>query len=773
MNLVRNNPLVIVGASYSLGILLTAHSGTNRQLVLLLVWALLMVGLMGFQQLKRVYIFFCVLALFLSFFSFQVIWKAQYEADPLVQSVSQHRIMEGRLLNKRILSSGDNLLELDRVKVKDSKGIWHSSQGRLQVIVESGGDYRTGTVLGMGGTIYLPAPKRNPGGLDMKKILLQQRIYARVYVKEDEIKVMGYEKPLFFHALRQRYVTAIDDSIPQPYSSVLQALLLGMQDHLDGEIRDGFQKAGLNHILAISGLHIGFISLFVWGILNILPSRVSRFLIFTFFIITYALLAGSRPPVLRASIFTILTAGSTFWQIKSFPLNNLGLTFLIMLIINPYQLWGVGFQLSFVITSFLILGYPVITRMAKGFFPRTIFMSILATLAAAPLTALNFQTINPLNFLGNLWAVPLTGAVVMGSILGFIPVVGPFFWQHVSYPIVFLLCGALEVWQEFPGTMIYVPSPPVIICILFYGVLGILLYCAHPEGGGKFPRRVYAVLIIAAIVFMVFLVFQPATEDPLQIVFFDVGQGDAIYLQIPCGTSMLIDGGGTRDEGGDWPGRLVILPYLRHKGIKSLDYIFISHFHEDHYRGLLPVIEEMPVELVLGPPLIQVPQEQEVFAVLAEQEVPYLPLIRGMTMTGEKWFLEVLHPGDSFIQESVLNNNSLVMNFHYQEWRILFTGDIEAEAEAELIEKDLLSPVHLLKVAHHGSLTSTGWDFLDLVNPDVAVICVGGNPFGHPAPDVLKRLEARGVKTFKTMSSGAIKVNFFMDRMEIWEFLGR
>jgi len=670
-------------------------------------------------------------------------------------------------------------LLLAQVEVKTSSG-WGEIGGQYWAWINGREELETGDIVrGKGSLKPLKIPT-NPGEPDWRMQNLAGGIWGNIWLKPDSLQVVDQKRaPLI--QVRLYLQERMERILGKEDGGFLAALLLGRRQVLTENHKETFYSAGLGHVLAVSGLHIGFIALLLWFGLEKLPlGSKHKTVLFCLLIGLYIGLVGWRASVARAGIMAMgLRLGKETKRTGNL-FNNLALAYLVLILSNPFFLWTAGFQLSFLITFFIILGKNIIMPI-KGRLKQGFFFSILATLAASPLTAYHFQTINPLNFLGNIWALPLTGVIVMSGFSGMVPFLGDILWKFITLPAIMVMKNLLEIWAGFPGTGLAVSSPPLWVVIFYFSLLFLILFWLEPT---RIPlwkkyKAVMAkrILPFFLLIILLILVITGLEEKPAEITFLDVGQGDAIHIFLPKVGNIMVDAGGSWGQEGASIGSRVILPYLRERGVRELQAIFISHFHEDHYRGFLPVLEQKNPEVVFGPPLQGVWQEEEFCKKLGKNDLNYFPLKRGKEFSlGLGQTIKVLHPGEEFLNQSPLNNNSLVLKLEIGRWSFLLTGDIEGEAEKELISKDLIPEVDILKVAHHGSSTSTGLSFLQEARPFFAVIQVGKNQFGHPAPGVLKRLEEMGVGVFITKKHGAITFSIDKEenlRVEKWKETSR
>jgi len=677
-----------------------------------------------------------------------------YERDFLHEIAGEKVNFRGRLKEKE-----DKRFLVDRISLKAAGG-WKEIEGKYWTWLDRGEKFKVGDLIKAKGTFYPHSAPSNPGEPDWRMHNLAQGIRGSINIENRTSKAIDF-KPSPLIKVREYFRDRMGKTLGKEKGNFLAALLLGQRRALGTEQRENFYSAGLGHILAVSGLHIGFIALLLWIIVDKVPlGSKGKTTLFCLFIFLYMILVGLRASVVRAGIMAIgLRVGKEMGRDQNL-FNHLCLAAIIILVSNPFQLWTPGFQLSFLITFFIVLGKRNLFKI-NGRLKQGVFVSILATLAASPLTAFHFHTINPLNFLGNIWALPVTGVIVMSGFCGLIPGIGDFIWRLITLPGIMVMERILEIWVALPGTSLIVPPPPFWAMGLFYFSFIFVLFWIEPTNLLIWRRyKNFLAKKIIPIIISIFLAFSfiPSREsEKTRITFLDVGQGDAIHVSIPGIGNFMVDAGGERDQVELGVGERVILPYLRAQGVKGLEAIFISHFHQDHYRGFLPVLGEKSPEMVFGPPIQGVWQEEEFFLELEREAINYTPLKRGHHFhLAPDVNIEVLHPGKALINPSELNNNSLVLNLEVGDWNFLLTGDIEEEAERILVSKGILPRADILKVPHHGSSTSSTREFLEQVQPGFAVIQVGNNPFGHPDEQVIERLNKFGAEVYKTLDHGAI-----------------
>lgn len=455
-------------------------------------------------------------------------------------------------------------------------------------------------------------------------------------------------------------------------------------------------------------------------------------------------LTGATASVVRACIMSILGLMSFLFYRKSDVYNNLAFSSFIILIFNPYTIFDMGFLLSYGGTIGIILfsnklskKFPIKNKILN-YIKEMFFVCISANIIIIPIIMYNFNTLSLTFFISNVLVSPIMGIVV---ILGFVQIFLSIININLAYLLSIFLNPMLEILifiadftAKLPLSKILIPTPNIIFIIIYYVII---LFCNK--------INIKKTIIILLIIIIIFNVLNLLPKD-LRIYFIDVGQGDSTLILTPKGNSILIDGGGSETGSFD-VGEKILLPYLLDRGVTKIDYMMISHFDSDHVGGLFSILENLRVEHVLISKQGKESENYKHFLEISKRKkIKVIYAEAGDRINIEKnMFFEILFPTRNLISENILNNNSIVARLVYKNFKILFTGDIEEIAEKELIKlysKTNKLRADILKVAHHGSKSSTIDSFLKLVNPRISLIGVGAtNTFGHPNIGVLERLE--------------------------------
>lgn len=652
-------------------------------------------------------------------------------------------------------------------------GAWQAASGEVYLYAQgAAAEARIGDEIHASGKVRLMHGYQNPGQVATEQMLRADGITASLVAGKAEIKAEPREAGLWDSvlrasaAVRAHYRESLANSMADADAAAIFAMLFGGYDGLRDTLVDSFVSTGIVHILSVSGSHVSLLAAAVacLGALFRLPRLLTAWLV-VLAIVFYCILAGGVPPAIRAG----LMGGLSFFAI-ALGREREGaylflLTALCLLLASPLLLFHISFQLSIAATGGLVFLAPVFRRRLLAWrvprFPAAVFsLTLAAQLATLPLLAWYFGRVSLSAFLANLLLVPpLEGIIVLALFGGALALVLPSAGAVLLAALALLLGAAYEGAKALAAIrMVSVPAMGGVATACYYALLGCFLL------GEDARARVFAVLVAhrrsglllvcAVLVFALAARFTSPRE--MEVHFIDVHQGDAALIRTPNGHAFLIDTGGTRDGAYD-VGARVDLPYLRHFGVQRLDAIFLSHAHEDHAAGAGSILRALPVRHVCTSS-----EGREVYAKSMGLSVAS-PLLDKMTVlrTGERFVLdgvtvEVLAAPEAASRESG-NEACDVLRVRYGDVSFLFTGDMGVEEERALLAAGISPESTVLKVAHHGSASSTSEAFLSATSPSLAVISVGAdNSYGHPAPAVMKRLQEKGIPVLRTDEEGAI-----------------
>lgn len=588
--------------------------------------------------------------------------------------------------------------------------------------------------------------------------------------------------------------------LDQPALGLCTALLLGERADLSPAIREAFATTGVGHLLAVSGLHMGLVALFTGGLMNWillrstwltlrLPVRKVATLVALTAAVLYAAMAGFSPSAVRAMVM-VLAFGSAFLIDRpQTPVNALALAAWGLLLAQPLHIFGISFQLSFVAVFFLVLAMPVLQMVHNGDGedaekerkgmgrrdPRRLLFDLLlvtlvATVATAPLLAWHFQRISLIGVLTNLILVPVSCLVIFPSLLTsallwpLIPPLAGIMWETIAR-FINPLTTAIEGLASWPLAAVWVARPSVSQIVLTYLFLSALAVLP-----GRSHTRVWvAILGTAILVGTGWQAWSRSHDRNLSLHVLDVGQGACQVVEFPGGGVMVADGGGLMASQFD-VGKMVVAPFLRARGHTRIDILVATHPEQDHVGGLAALVEQFEVDELWT-------TEDEglntawgrLLSACAQNDVPRIIWQKEDHIRKGPVTIDVLPP--TACPEAQGNNaRSLVLGLHYGKRRFLISGDIDQGRERCLLVSGL-GRRDVLVVPHHGSKTSSLHAFVESTRPEVVIVPVGWrNPLGLPNGRILRRYEGAGSRILRTDQDGTVTVRTDGERVEVSKF---
>ena len=657
------------------------------------------------------------------------------------------------------------------------------------------------------GEFQEPQGMRNEGGFNYKEYLKSLNIYGSVKAKN--IKVIEQNKGNIFmnftYKISDEIKENIEEFMGEKYSGLLLGLLLGDSSKIDENMEENFKITSLTHILAVSGAQVSYIIAAMYSLLKRKIGIQKTRVVIIASLIFYTALTGFSPSIVRAGIMGIILMISGLVFRKNDIINSIAISLFFMLVYNPFLLENVGLQLSYLGTIGIIGFNKTIILILKNIQIRNrkwkykinrklilliskikeiLAVTMSASLAVVPVMIYHFNLFGTYFLITNLLASIIIGPItLLGTLLVIISFISINIAKILSYILKFLIDILLFIssFSKLPISKIYIPTPKISFIIIIYLslIISLFIYKVFHERNPnttilrvrnllalvkyKFKQnRNYIIKRIVIINIVIFLCIIFIPRD-LKINFVDVGQGDSTFIITPKNKTILIDGGGSNTGSFD-VGENTLLPYILDKGYNKIDLMIISHFDSDHVGGLLTILEEIKVEKVLIAKQEEQSENYKRFLnIVKEKNIPVIVGKRGDKINIEKdLYLDILFPESEQIEENVINNNSLVFNIYYNNFSMLFTGDIEEIAEKRIIEITNKSRLKadIIKIPHHGSKTSSTRELLEIVLPKIALIGVGkDNLFGHPSSETIDKLDELEIKTYRTDINGEIMIN--------------
>lgn len=649
-------------------------------------------------------------------------------------------------------------------------------------------EIRYGEYVLVHGVIHIPVGRRNPYEPDFNRFLELNGIDALLYVRgyyNVESQGMGRANLFITEVVVpiRNYVSGIiDRNHAGEQAHFLRGLLLGDRSRISDDVRETFVVVGVIHVLAVSGLHVGIVTIILLSLFSLfrIPRTIRIFLTIGGLIL-YMFVTGAAPSVVRATVMASIILLGFLFQRKSDIYNSIAVAALVLLFFDTRELFKPSFQLSFAAVVSIVYFYPRfwqgirtnVPAVESGWVVKYILQLFLVSCAAQigtlPFTAYYYERISVAAFAANLFVIPGVFLVLSfgftSAIFGLVSRTLEIIYGTVTEVLLTGILQFVGYMSRLSYASFEVHHFGILNGLIFYAVIAIIFHLNDPV---RFRKAVIAFLGMLNIFMLHYnLTFDPTSRQPkLRITMLDVGQGTAILIEFPDGQTMLYDGG-PRTLVSD-AGETIVVPFLKRHGIRYLDSVVISHPHADHYGGLPAVLREITVGTIYdtGQPASGA-WLNELHSEIERQGIPV-----HFVQAGDKFKefenvrVYVLHPAPVFIQDLEdtriwnLNNVSIVLLIVYGDVRILLTGDAEIEAEHYMLHfyGDFLR-ADILKAGHHGSSTSSTERFVSMVSPSHVLISVGRmNRFNHPGNDVIQRFNDHGVEIFRADYHGAVIV---------------
>ena len=621
-----------------------------------------------------------------------------------------------------------------------------------------------GDNLSFQGTISQPPQAPNPGVFSYRDYLSRLGVFGLCYPTEYQVQLTTTTTLLT--RLRRKIRSNLEKQVRDP--GLVLALVLGERDGLSSQRKELWRELGISHLLAISGMHVGLLALGLSLAAHNLPlPSFYKFLLTQMMLLGYVVVAGSGASAWRAFLVSLLGAYGGLRGVQVDSLHFWALIGWLLLLWRPALLFDPGFTLSFAASGGILLWAPTLTLKSKSRLLTSVgtslIISVIAQISLAPLLLSYFGEVALLGPVSTLLFFPLVILLLMGG-LGVALGLGPLGFGALVDQVM----GLVEALERllWPYAWQWVPRRLTPVQILLWWLLFIYAgWCLRRPRLTR-PRRTLSRLARLFVAVLVITSLPSVVFTPLEITAVNVGQGDCYFIRTPSGVHLLLDGGGDSpywQQRGRNVGEQRLVPYLRHRNVERLDYVILSHPHEDHLFGLLAVLEHLEVGMVIDNGHSHTsPSYARYLELIGEKEIPYHVARAGDRLDlGDGIMLSVLYP-EELVPDlpSPYNNNSLVLRLDYGGMRALFTGDLEKPVLYDLVHNPQLDlRAQWLKVPHHGSRTSFLEEFYTAVNPRWATISVGPNSFGHPHGEVVEFLTESRIR-WSTTERGP--VTFFI-----------
>ena len=682
----------------------------------------------------------------------------------------------------------------------EQNGVWKPVSGSLSAsvsgeLLENAEDWRAGRTIAASIALRRPAEYRNDGLPDPRAqawrgSALVGSIKSGALV---EVLAPGMSWDEGAAAIRAHVRGALRRHVAphDPTSAAIGiAILIGDRAALPPEVELRLQEAGTYHVIAISGGNIALLAGAVLGLLWCLSVRFAAAAAITIpILIGHGWVVGGGPSVARATTAACLYLSLRLIDQRTAPVHALALAAALMLAASPLQIASAGFWLTFGATAALVMAVSRRAAQSPGRWWSPIAAVISSSLAVEalllPVTAYVFERVTVAGPVLNLIAIPAMAVVQAAASVcaaaDWLGLTGIASWSGLATHLAARgLVESAGLIALVPWVTWRVPAPPFALLVTFYALVAIWWWTCRPPVDTLVRLRVQRVSLVGAVVAWFWVALAPGSlasprpSEVLRLTALDVGQGDSLLLTMPEGRTVMVDAGGV-------PGTLdigdrVVGPALRARGLRRLDYVAVTHADLDHLGGATTVVREFkPREVWAGVPVTGHAPLDLLRATAVATRTPWRWLQRGDRLESGAVELRVHHPPlPDWERQRVRNDDSLVLEVRYGAVSVWLTGDISGAVELEIL--DAIDPrrVNVLKVPHHGSLTSSSPEWVRRLRPAAVLVSAGrGNLFGHPAPAVLHRYEAVGAALFRTDQDGQIDLVTNGTFVEINTFTGR
>jgi len=635
---------------------------------------------------------------------------------------------------------------INNIKITDTKTEIELI-GKEKVLVnyyDTNLNLKLGDYIKIEGTFKIPSINTNFNLFNYNKYLKSKNIYYTF--KADKItKIKNNDK------LKYKIKNKIIDRINKIDNNYLYTFILGDNNYIEDDVKLSYRNNGISHLFSVSGMHITYLSTFILFILKkVFKNKyVINILIFSF-LIFYMFLTNFTPSVIRATFLFILLSINKLFNLKINPLICILLILDVMLLINPYYIYNIGFVLSFLVSISLII-FGKITNNYKNYFIKIFMISLISFLISIPIMINNNNEINLLSPLINVIFVPFISIIIfpLSLLTFFIPLLNPLLNIFISIEE-----NLIMILNNINRFNIILKEINILFSVFYYILIIFVIR--------KLMNRKYKYLLLILITLLIHNNINYLNKK-IFITTIDVGQGDSLLIEFPHNKNVLIDTGGiiNYDNKNTYSlGINTIIPYLKSRGIKKLDYLILSHGDYDHMGEAINLVNNFKIEKVIFNCGEFNELEKDLIKVLDKKKIPYYYCIKELNIDNNKlYFLQTKDYGNE-------NDDSSVIYTELNNYKFLFMGDAGIDVENDLIEKYNLQDIDVLKVGHHGSKTSSSKEFINEVNPKYSIISVGkNNRYGHPNDNVLDNLEDS--KIYRTDQYGSIMFKIKNNRLKI------
>ena len=748
--------LPLIPFSATLGLLLAISGSSPLYLLILFIFLLVCFSNPSLFKEKLLFILISFLFYYLVGVQFTNQITTSYKAgnQTLYGQIHTVPIIDGDSLSFR--------LKTDRSEIIQIHAFLHDQSEQINMK-----QLTPGEVCKIEGSLSEPMPPTNFGQFHYQNHLKFNGINWIMRPERGKINCISKSDSLYYglQKWRHKQMQRIEKDVDPDYQGLMNALLFGDRTLMEEDLLKAYQRLGIIHLLAVSGLHVGMIvSLLFYLFIRVGITRERTIEVLLCILPIYVVIAGGAPSVIRASIMSMVVLLCMRMKMKLSPLNGIVIVYLGYLIYQPFALFQLGFQLSFLVSFGLIISSHIIRKYT--ILGQLWAVTFLSQLLSFPIILFHMFEISWISLPLNMVFIPFITTIVLPlTLLSFfcsfilpLTVNIPLLFLEFIYPFINTI---LLKMANLKFSTFIVGKPSLFLVLMFYNIIVFAFVCW--ERGGRRWWKWPGVLIGLLFAYQI---MHPYLDPTAKVTMIDVGQGDSFLIELPYRKAVyLIDTGGTMSFiNEEWRqsrkpfevGQDVLVPTLKEKGIRKIDRLILTHGHLDHIGGSFALLKKVAVNKVYyGQGVVEGDIELQLLTEFQRNGVDIQLIGEGKSWREAGANFVILSPKGN---ENSLNNRSIVLLAEIEGISFLFSGDLEEEGEQRLLQDYPNLQVDFLKAGHHGSRTSTTEAFLDRVNPKWVLISAGRrNRFGHPHPEVITRLEEKDIPIFRTDQQGAVE----------------
>ena len=670
-------------------------------------------------------------------------------------------LIEGRLISPPEQKTNRIVIELETKKVNGAE-----ASGRLLLTIRASEENSEcslvpGDIIRFRAKLKKPLHSQNPGGFDYAQYLQRRNIYAIASAALNAVKKTGHEKPGVFSRIARAASNDISRkiraNIPEREADVLGKMLIGDRTAISQEDREKFTNAGVMHILVVSGLNVAYVAAFFWFVFRIFgtPAKTAGLLTIPF-IFLYVLATGANPPIVRAGVMACFIILSLSLARDANVFQSLALAAFTILIINPQSLFTASFQLSFAATAGIVLLYAPLSSPFRRlpaplrWLCNTAAVTVAAQLAVSPLLAYYFSKLSLIGLLSNILIVPLAGLITLTGLAFYISFyIAPWVTAALAftnYHLVHFILMLVDYFASMKYAVVNIAAPSLLTVFAYYFALAVIL------AFNRLSKITKTAAVLTALALAGFSVHDTIPNGRLRVTFLAVGYADAIHIAFPNGKNWLVDCGSGIYDGFD-AGEKIITPYLRSKGINTLDKIMLTHPHLQHFSGTKAVLNNFRVRsLAICPEPSTEAEYIELLGLLKGRNVPIQTLWAGYSFIEGGVTVKVISPAALSDDNE---GNCIALLVSYVSQSMLLTSDISNETERALVKKYPNIKADIVQVPAHGRFR-TSYPLLLSIRPEYAIISTGSQ-------------DAKLIpqKAFSTAKDGAVTFTLTKDKISV------